>query len=278
MGLRPPTLPFPPHSLRSFYNMPRAAINFNDDMAGGSLMTRNLVWATCRESQDHGPFNSWGRVPFLINWPNGTVSPGMKPQFDELSFNFIVAGGGANGGEWLFDGARRDVHPRPLTFPSTRAGSFDHDDGSSFYHDHDNFEVYGGHKSDFDGHAKQSYNNVMAFANVYGSRCLSIMNLPHASPNAYFAEGFVNNTCILTNSGDVYLDLGSCTSDSTLPNRMLLGNNRVMVPGSMTSVTCGKTYSFSDWMALGYDAGTTISDVPTTADIIAMGRAVLQMT
>lgn len=124
------------------FNMPRAAINFNDDMAGGSLMTRNLVWNTCRESQDHGPFNSvrlgmcdlpppllsqvtslpsalpavilsfqWGRVPYLFPWPNGTVSPGIKAQYDELSFNFIVAGGGANG------------------------GAFDHDDGSSRYFD-----------------------------------------------------------------------------------------------------------------------------------------------
>ncbi len=40
-----------------FYNMPRAAVNFNDDAVGGSLMTRNLIWNTCRESQDHGPFN-----------------------------------------------------------------------------------------------------------------------------------------------------------------------------------------------------------------------------
>jgi hypothetical protein len=40
------------------FNMPRAAVNFNDDMAGGSAMMHNLVWNTCRESQDHGPFNS----------------------------------------------------------------------------------------------------------------------------------------------------------------------------------------------------------------------------
>ena len=30
------------------FNMPRAAVNFNDDMAGGSHMLRNLVWNTCR--------------------------------------------------------------------------------------------------------------------------------------------------------------------------------------------------------------------------------------
>jgi hypothetical protein len=36
------------------YNMPRAGLNFNDDAIGGSLVTRNLMWNTCRESQDHG--------------------------------------------------------------------------------------------------------------------------------------------------------------------------------------------------------------------------------
>ena len=42
-----------------FYNMPRAAVCFNDDAIGGSLVTRNLIWASCLESQDHGPFNAW---------------------------------------------------------------------------------------------------------------------------------------------------------------------------------------------------------------------------
>lgn len=34
-----------------FFNMPRAAVNFNDDMGGGSVVSRNLLWNTCRESQ-----------------------------------------------------------------------------------------------------------------------------------------------------------------------------------------------------------------------------------
>jgi hypothetical protein len=85
-------------SYNIFYNMARAAVNHNDDMYGGGHLTKNLIWNTCRESQDHGPFNSWGRVPYLVNWPNGTVSQGIKPFVDDISFNFIVAGGGANGG------------------------------------------------------------------------------------------------------------------------------------------------------------------------------------
>jgi hypothetical protein len=68
-------------------------------------------------SQDHGPFNSWGRIPYTINFPNGSDSGGLKPVPDEISYNFVVAGGGAN------------------------SGALDHDDGSSFYEDHHNFQV-----------------------------------------------------------------------------------------------------------------------------------------
>ena len=145
-------------------------------------------------------------------------------------------------------------------------------------------------------------------------------NLPIASPNNFFAEGFFNNTCILTNEGDHYLNMGDCTPDSTLPNRMLLGDNTVLVPNMSTSITCGKTYSFPEvcilvmlyqrvvfffqpcesydvcasgstpllqmypsctftlqWIALGFDAGTTIGPQPPTSTIIELARAVLSM-
>jgi hypothetical protein len=36
------------------YNIPRAAVNFNDNFGGGAEMTRNLLFNTCRESSDHG--------------------------------------------------------------------------------------------------------------------------------------------------------------------------------------------------------------------------------
>lgn len=38
-----------------FFNGPRAAINQNDGMAGGNVVTRNVLLNTCRESGDHGP-------------------------------------------------------------------------------------------------------------------------------------------------------------------------------------------------------------------------------
>lgn len=67
--------------------------------------------------------NSWDRVPYVV--PAGFRQPNL------MSRNFLVAGGGANG------------------------GAFDTDDGSSFYEFFENVEIYGGHKSDFDGHSKR---------------------------------------------------------------------------------------------------------------------------
>ena len=40
-----------------FFNGPRAGINFNDGFGGGDVIRNNLVFSTCRESGDHGPFN-----------------------------------------------------------------------------------------------------------------------------------------------------------------------------------------------------------------------------
>lgn len=42
-----------------FFNMPRAAVNYNDGFGGGNEMSESLIFNTCRESTDHGPFNSW---------------------------------------------------------------------------------------------------------------------------------------------------------------------------------------------------------------------------
>ena len=44
-----------------FFNGPRAGINFNDGFGGNSTLRKNLLFNTCRESGDHGPFNSWDR-------------------------------------------------------------------------------------------------------------------------------------------------------------------------------------------------------------------------
>jgi hypothetical protein len=39
------------------FNLPRAAINFNDGLGGGNLVKGNVIFNACRESGDHGPIN-----------------------------------------------------------------------------------------------------------------------------------------------------------------------------------------------------------------------------
>merc|ERR1712093_560100 len=57
-----------------FFNGPRAGINFNDGFGGGDVIEGNFVGNCVRESGDHGPFNSWDRVPYITTVRNGMPS------------------------------------------------------------------------------------------------------------------------------------------------------------------------------------------------------------
>ena len=120
-------------------------------------MVGNLIANCVRESGDHGPFNSWDRVPYITTVRNGT--PSIVPAHREIARNFILA-----------------------TYASQEA--IDTDDGSAYYHTHHNFLAYGadGLKSDFGGHNNLHENNVYAWV---GS-CWGGGN----------DDQFVNNTCI----------------------------------------------------------------------------------
>ena len=71
-----------------FFNGPRAGINANDGFGGGDVISHNLVFSTCRESGDHGPFNSWDRQPFLTTVNDGT--PSMRMAWREIHHNFFI--------------------------------------------------------------------------------------------------------------------------------------------------------------------------------------------
>ncbi len=61
-------------------------------LGGGNVIRNNLLWNSCRESQDHGPINTWSRVPYVTTVRNGTAS--TVPDYTYIGpGNFIVAGG-----------------------------------------------------------------------------------------------------------------------------------------------------------------------------------------
>jgi hypothetical protein len=76
------------------FNIPRAAINFNDGLGGGNLVERNIIFNTCRESGDHGAINSWDRMPFLTDVPSS--GPSFTPLPTRTRKNLIFANYGAS--------------------------------------------------------------------------------------------------------------------------------------------------------------------------------------
>jgi hypothetical protein len=159
-----------------FFNGPRAGINFNDGFVGGDEVSHSLVFSTCRESGDRkytpcrilvsgvgwttdtyliarrsvgtdGPFNSWDRQPFLT-LKDGHDKPSIYPEWRRIHHNFLVD----------------NYSPQE---------NVDNDDGSMFYHTHDNFMVYGGQgmKNDFGGHDNHHYRNIYAYVGCALSIC-----------------------------------------------------------------------------------------------------------
>mmetsp|Transcript_5666 Transcript_5666/g.13013 ORF Transcript_5666/g.13013 Transcript_5666/m.13013 type:complete len:787 (+) Transcript_5666:23-2383(+) len=171
-----------------FFNGPRAGINMNDGFGGGDEIARNLVFSTCRESGDHGPFNSWDRQPFLTTVRTG--EPSMIMQWREIHHNFFIDN----------YSPQEDV---------------DNDDGSCYYKTHDNFLVYGGQamKNDFGGHDNHHYDNVDAYVGQGLGVCETI---------AGHEDYFFGNYVVMT--GD---SVGSCLEDRMHDNRYFTPTGKV---------------------------------------------------
>jgi len=177
-----------------FFNGPRAGINANDGFGGGDEIGHNLVFSTCRESGDHGPFNSWDRQPFLTTQRDGT--PSMLMAWREIHHNFFIDN----------YSPQEDV---------------DNDDGSCYYKTHDNFLVYGnrGLKNDFGGHDNHHYGNIYGY--VGQATMTSVQTKGHE-------DQFYDNKVVLTAS-----DFGSlvCSGDGTT---VVHNNNYFTPDGKMT--------------------------------------------
>ena len=121
------------------YNGPRAAINFNEDSVGGSVIERNVGFNFCRESGDHGVFNSWGRLPYLHD-ALGTGTPTTQKLWDAITGNLFIANYNA-------------------------MAALDHDDASAYYNSSFNVFAYSpfGLKSDFGGHDNLASHSVYAY-------------------------------------------------------------------------------------------------------------------
>ena len=221
------------------FNVPRAAINFNDGMGGGNLVQGNVIFNTCRESGDHGPINSWDRMPFLTN---ATGVPSFTPAVTITTENFIMAN---------YHGSQ----------------GFDNDDGSSFYHTHHNvFYDADGFKMDYGGHDSIFNNNL-----VYGEQCFGT-----GSFRKGHSDKLYNNRCIITGIRNPNFNVGQmfqCSVDGLI----LFNNSYYTNSGSGTWSCCGSDSLSLEEMheKLGAEIGSTVEFTPSASSIILWAKDML---
>lgn len=220
------------------FNMPRAAINFNDGLGGGDLVERNLIFNTCRESGDHGPINSWDRQPFLTKLRNGTAS--FVPLNRTITRNFIVANYGASQG-------------------------VDNDDGSSWYHIKSNvFYTAEGFKMDYGGHDSLFEDNlVMSYPDKKG-KCVGFGGF--FPGHGHIVRG---NTCLVSRSDDAIIYLSKCNGSNAI-----LHNNFYFTPNGSATVECGDQNSLLSFHQIqeifGLEHKSSVQRTPkTTTQVVA---------
>jgi len=257
------------------FNMPRAAINFNDMVGGGDIVEGNLIFNTCRESGDHGPINSWDRQAYLT-----TIRDGKTPSFDArprtIRGNFIIANYNA-------------------------AEGVDNDDGSSWFHIHHNvFYQANGFKMDYGGHDSVYEYNMAISLSYHGGPCFGMGS---------FREGHGDvlrgNKCLLgidagqdevdnlassaqtmreaalrerygykyTNDEDPFVGRlwGGCVD-----SHLTLESNEYYTPDGIAMVICnGDEYHKLEDMAptFGLEINSTVSSLPDVRTILVWAEA-----
>lgn len=205
-----------------FFNGPRAGINMNDGFGGGDRVLGNLVFSTCRESGDHGPFNSWDRQPFWTDVREPGV-PSMIMQWREIAGNFFID----------------NYSPQE---------DIDNDDGSAYFHSHDNVLIYGsnGMKNDFGGHDNHHTGNIYGFISQAVALCEMLDG---------HEDVFANNTVIMTGT-----TVGN--PDCEAPGKTVMQGNSYFTPDGTVTVC---DMNLAQWQAADPDnnePGSTVDVIP----------------
>ena len=239
------------------FNMPRAAININDGFYGNHTLSWNVLFNTVRETQDHGPINTWDRQPFLTD----AIQSGTPSLWQHESY----------------------IHHNTIINNYHSIWPLDHDDGSCFYEDSYNFLIYGG-KKNYLGHSKTDHHEIYVLSDANPNHvgfnvCLHDSYAKRGSSG--WNETWINNICTLYQSSTPY-SINNCdTSDLLVP---YLANNTIYIPsGTEVGFICkvngtSARLSLEQWQSYGLDLGTTIKVIPDIQTIIQWGREMLQKT
>ena len=231
------------------YNGPRAGVNFNDGFGGGTVIRHNLIFNMVRETDDHGMINSWDRLPYITPAQCTTGDPSIVPAANHIDRNFIING---YAGRW----------------------SLDHDDGSAYYNDTNNFLVFGGVKA-YLGHDKMTGpGNVIVYPGI-PSRSAGNRKC-QCDDNGNFANQYYYGNQCFTPDG-VFYTLYKCNSTSLNETVFQTRGNRHYSPGAKFTVACGKkSMNFHQWQTAGQDFNSTVLQLPSPSEIVSIGMAVVK--
>ena len=236
------------------FNMPRAGINVNDGFYGNRTLSWNVIFNTVRETSDHGPINTWDRQPYLSD----AVQPGTPSLWQHESY----------------------IHHNVLFNNYDSFYPIDHDDGSCFYEDSYNFQVYGG-KKNYLGHSKTDHNEIYVYPDTKSSQGTGVCIADQAPSrgSSGWNEVWTNNTCVLYQSPVPYNIWYCDTAHLFVP---FLANNQIYVPpGSEVAFTCkvngsDARLSLQQWQSYGLDIGSIVEPAPDIQTVIQWGREMLQ--
>lgn len=245
-----------------FFNMPRAAINFNDGLGGGNNISGNLIWNTCRESGDHGPINSWDRMPFLTNLLG---HPSFSSLPNQIENNLIISNYGGSQG-------------------------LDNDDGSSWYHIHNNvFYCADGFKMDYGGHDSRFYQNLIISVPYDGQNCINVASFKKGHGHKFF-----NNTCVSgvdrwgwssgtgapidvthTRKGPDMDHIGHISQCD--PSIVEVHSNRYYTPNGNASMTCNGKNTLIPEVQTKYkiETDSTWAKLPRSENVLMWARTII---
>ena len=235
------------------FNGPRDGLNFNDNFGGGNVLKNNLAFNMVRETADCGPFNFFNRVPYITRLHDG-VTPSLMPAMSYNHNNFLITN-------------YHSVWP------------LDHDDGSCYWIDTNNFLVYGGYKNNL-GHSKTVVNNTYIYPDAnHGNPSEFFLLWPYCATSVYsvlgssgWGEIYSDNKCVI-GSPSIY-NFASCDPEQN--NRDVIpftSDNEFYAPKKDIHIQCGnKNLTLQEYQEMGFDVGSVVYDIVDSAIIARWAR------
>ena len=167
-------------------------MNWNDGMAGGEVLEGNMLLNSVKESNDHGPFNSWDRQPYVyrIEEDNMQSKLAVSPQTMTIANNLIY--------NYNFHGQ------------SCGSIAIDFDDETSQMNVSSNVLVFGAIKT-FDGMDRRIWDNLILYAHnankMATSCCLAALQAKRnvSSDHTWFHD----NHCVLPAESNSLYECGA---------------------------------------------------------------------